>query len=253
LLFPVPTCSATIGATIEENWEMSVFGCGGGEMQNNLLRDRIGPFAVALIVCAAANSLIIGYSAEAAEFGKSCDVVQGFQHRKGNQRTVGYVTRLEIAGKKLSPDFTVTIPTKKRKTEVVGVVDSFSWRGGFRDPLNFSMHVSAANKKAVAALLHSTMRVASVEIEFAIYNYDPDAKKYFRSVHSDNVTIGGDVQRRGREYSIDIDMDASKEIKKPKNYRLTLGIMPSNKKQIIHLAMSSQSKFVKTWGISVAN
>jgi hypothetical protein len=208
---------------------------------------------VGIIVCAAANSLIIGYPAEAGEIRKSCDVVQGFQHRKGNQRTVGYVTKLEIAGKKLSPDFAVTIPTKKRKTEVVGVVDGFSWRSGRADPLNFSMLVSAANKKAVAALLRSPMGVASVEIEFATYDYDPDARKYFRSVHSDNVTIGGDVQRRGRKYSIDIDMDANRKIKKPKNYRLTLSIMPSNKKQIIHFSMKSQSKFVKAWGISVAN
>jgi hypothetical protein len=40
------------------------------------------------------------------------------------------------------------------------------------------------------------------------------------------------------------------EVQQPINYQVTIGIIPKDKQQEIHLAVSVDKKFVKPWGVT---
>jgi len=188
-----------------------------------------------------------------AESSYSCDVRQGFNFEKDAQVCIGHINYLKVADKELKSDISVTDPEDITKTiKVFGVGSSIYWKGGYADPVEFSCQVSVDNKNTIATLLHKSMSNTEVEVQFTIYDYDPKQKKYYQCFHSNAVKLKCLVLKQGGELAMALDMDQSTEVTSPKNHRFTLGAMPQDIQQEIHLAVSVSDKFVKQFGITVA-
>lgn len=188
-----------------------------------------------------------------AEVSYSCDVSQGFNFQKDVQTLVGHINQLTVAEKELAADMAVTDPENVTgdKIKVVGVVSGLYWGGGYADPIQFSCQVSSPNRKTLAVLAHSEMSNTAVDLEFTVYDYDPDEKKYYKAFHCDGAVVKGLVEKSGGELSISIDSDQSMEVVSPKNYTFNLGVMPEDKEQDTHMAISVSDKLVKRWGVTV--
>lgn len=183
----------------------------------------------------------------------SCDVVQGFNFQKDAQTLVGHINSLTIGEKEMAVDLAVTNPEDLAgdKVKVVGVASALSWEGGYAEPIFFSCQVSNANKKELVILAHSDLSNTSIKFQFTIYDYDPDEKQYYKAFHSNETDMEGLVLKSGGDLSIRIDGDQSMEVVSPKNFTLDLGVMPEDKEQEIHFAVSVSDKLVKRWGVTV--
>lgn len=188
-----------------------------------------------------------------AQSGYSCSVQQGFNFEKNEQVIVGHITYLKIGGKELKADISVTDPENVRiKRKVFGVLSAVYWNGGYADPVQFSLQISTDNKNTIAAMQHKSLSNTEVEVEFNVYDYDPKAKKYFKAFHSNNVRLKGLIQKSGGELAFRVNMDQNMEVVSPKNYTLSIGVMPQDIFQNINLAVSVSNKWVKAWGVTVA-
>jgi hypothetical protein len=209
--------------------------------------------AVLMLVTGCSQSAVTPTPPANAESNYNCSVRQGFNFQKDSQDLVGYITYLKIGDSELTADFNVTDPTNvSNMVKVVGVVSGAFWNGGYADPLQFTSQISTDNKNAVANLTHKSLSNTDVEISFSIYDYDPKEKKYFACFHSNNNRLKGLVYKTGGELALRVDMDQSMEVVSPRNYSLSIGIMPQDIAQEIFLAISTNGKFVKKWGVSVA-
>jgi hypothetical protein len=209
--------------------------------------------AVLMLVTGCSNSAVTPTPPANAESSYSCSVSQGFNFQKDAQILVGHINYLKIGDTELTADLNVTDPANPSKMiKVVGVVANAFWNGGYADPLQFAAQISTDNKNPVANLTHKTLVNTDVEISFTIYAFDPKEKKYFACFHSNNVKLKGLVYKTGGELALSIAMDQSMEVVSPKNYTLSIAIMPQDITQEIFLAVSVSSKFVKKWGVEVA-
>jgi len=187
-----------------------------------------------------------------AESSYSCNVTQGFNFEKDAQTIIGHINYLKVGDKEMKADLSVTNPEDiTKEVKIFGVASSIYWKGGYADPVQFSCQVSVDNKNSIATLLHKSMSNTEVEVQFTIFDYDPKQKKYYQCFHSNAVKLKCLVLKSGGELAIALDMDQSTEVVSPKNHRFSLGAMPQDIKQEIHLAVSVSDKFVKQFGIEV--
>ncbi|MBU1341549.1 MAG: hypothetical protein KKE44_12075 [Proteobacteria bacterium] len=182
-----------------------------------------------------------------------CSVSQGFNFYPDAQEIVGHIAKLKVAGKELKADLEVTTPEDITgdNVKVVGIMSGISWDGGMADPIEFQCQVSVKNKQELMVLQHSDLSDTSVEFQFKVFEYDPVKKKYFPAFHTDDTDLKGLVAKSGSDLHLNIDMDESGEVANPINFALSLGVMPEDEKQDIHMAASVDGKFVKAWGIKV--
>lgn len=188
-----------------------------------------------------------------AESSFNCSVRQGFNFEKDAQVTVGHIKQLEISGQPFAADIDVTDPenVEAGKVKVVGVLSSIYWGGGYSDPVQFSVQVSNDNQKALAALIHKKMSNTEVKFEFNVYDYDFKAKKYYRCLHCNDTALEGLVMKQGGELLFRSSNEASTEVVSPKNFTLSLGVMPAEKEMQIHLGFSDTDKWAKQFGVTV--
>ena len=204
-------------------------------------------------LCALCLATALAIAAYAAASSYSCSVSQGFNFEKDSQVTVGHINYLKIGDTVMASDLNVTNPLEMTKlVKVFGIVSSIYWKGGYADPVEFSAQVSVPNKNKLATLQHKSMANTEVEVQFTIYDYDPKAKRYYKCFHSNDVKLKGLVLKSGGELAMNIAMDQSSEVVSPKNHTFSLGVMPQDMSQQIHLAVAMSSKFVKQWGVAAA-
>jgi cysteine-rich repeat protein len=197
-----------------------------------------------LLVCFLLN---IAVTMQAAEVSKSCDIIQGFNFQDNVHTAVGYINSLEIKNVELSVDFTVADPLDPSSTKkVVGVISSFFWDGNITSPLEFAFQVSNSNKVTLSILTQSDLSSVEILVSFDIYEYDTEKKRYYKSVHSNNVVLMAQTNGEG---AVTIDPEQSPEVMIPKNFAATLTVEPQWITQEIHMAVSVADKFVKWWGI----
>ena len=184
----------------------------------------------------------------------SCSVNQGFNFYPDAHDYVGHIAKLKIGEKEFAVDLEVSNPEdiKGDGVKVVGVMSDINWEGGIVDPIDFSCQVSVTNKQDLMLLQHSDLSDTTVEFQFKVFEYDPVKKKYFPSFHTGDADVKGLIAKSGSELSLNIDADQSTEVMNPINFALSIGIMPKEEKQDIHMAVSVDGKFVKAWGVTVA-
>jgi len=188
-------------------------------------------------------------------FTRALDVYQGFNFKKDKQAPVGYITSLKVGDIQLAAD-QETIkdpeqPDKALANKVVAVLNHYLWETGTTDAMYFSAQISTANKQVISAALLGTWSNMSVSFKYTIYEYDPLAKKYYKSNFVDADLLGL-LEKNGDELNLAVADDPSTEVQSPKNYTLQVGIKPQTKEQTVNLATAAAKNIVKQWGITEA-
>jgi hypothetical protein len=184
---------------------------------------------------------------------KNCSVSQAFNFQKDSQETVGHVTKLTIGTQALTPSLEVVDPTDfTKKVKVVGVLSSIAWEGGITEPLAFSCQIGTVNKNIVALLAHKDLSNTEVKVAFNVYDYDPQTKTFYKSLHTNDVEMMALVHKTGGQLHIAVSEQASSEVPNPLNYSMSLGAMPASTASdpnVVHIAVSSTDKLAKQWGL----
>ena len=187
------------------------------------------------------------------QFSRALDVYQGFNFKKDKQNSVGYITKLKLGDIELSAD-QETIkdpeqPDKALANKVVGVLNHYLWETGTTDAMYLAAQVSTANKQTLSAALMGTWANIQVEFQYTVYEYDPLAKKYFKSNYTD-AALKGLLEKSGDDLNLSVADDESREVQSPKNFVCQVGIKPQTQEQTVNMATGSGKNLVKQWGVT---
>jgi hypothetical protein len=206
-------------------------------------------FAAATLFSTAA--LLVALPAHAAAFNKALDVYQGFNFRTDKHTSIGCVTTLTLGGAPLAADLQFTDPTspatKRSVIPCVAVMSSVSWEGSVSGALQVAGQVSTANQQKVNLSVMSGITSSSVTLQMVVYEYDPMAKVYFKSLSS-AAPLNGNLEKAGTDVNLAVASDPSTEVASPRNFSLQFGVVPAGAQQIT-LAASNVAKVVKAWGL----
>lgn len=182
-------------------------------------------------------------------FNRSLDVYQGFNFKKDKQSNVGVILTMKIGGKEVKADLeTVKDPEQPTKDlKAVAVLNRYAWDTGATDSMYLSGQISTSNRQTLAMLVLSEMTSIEVEFSYAIYQYDPLEKKYFKS-NFQKSALKGLVEKSGDELKLMVDDDPSDEVTSPQNFTFQIGIKPQPQEQQVTLASAPQMKVEKKWG-----
>jgi hypothetical protein len=187
------------------------------------------------------------------QFARALDVYQGFNFKKDKQTPVGYITAITIGDQALTAD-QETIkdpeqPANNLSAKVVAVLNNYLWETGVTDAMYFSGQISTANKQLLAQLILGSFANINVTFNYVIYEYDPLAKKYFKSNYTD-AALNGLLEKNGDDLNVSVADDESREVQSPKNFTFQIGIKPKSQEQSINVATASQKNIVKQWGVT---
>jgi hypothetical protein len=186
-------------------------------------------------------------------FQQPCDIYQGFNFRKDKNVPVGFITSIKIGTVTLAADITAKDPLNPTTDlKCVCVLDNVLWELGVTDAIYFSGGVSTFNRQAVATMLYNSLTNIEVEFKFDAYNYDPLAKKYFKSFHCADTVMKGIVEKVGDNLNVQVADDPSMEVQSPQNFSFSIGIKPQPTQQALTVATGDQKNVVKAWGLTVA-
>ncbi|GIW70585.1 MAG: hypothetical protein KatS3mg102_0127 [Planctomycetota bacterium] len=187
-----------------------------------------------------------------AAFNKQCDVTQGYNLQRDAQVPVGYITKLKIGNVDLAADQKVTTPAEGHaQKKVVAVLSALEWEGGQAQPINMTGNVSTANKQKISSLLHKDLAKTEVRIQMEVWEYDPLAKVYFKSFHTNDADLIALLAKEGETLKLEVQDTPATDVVSPQNYEFTIGIMPVEQEFNIHLATGDQMPVVKLWGVAV--
>jgi hypothetical protein len=194
-----------------------------------------------------------------ADIKFSCDVEQGFNFQKDNQKTVGHLISVKIGAgdPEIKSDMKVEIPTSDgEKQDVVGVMESFEWKGGHGDPIIINCQCSTFNKQKIELLRHKKLKNTELKLKFIIWQYDPVEKAYFivcQNGADGNPPLEGLIQK-GEPLQLLVDAAApGTAVLNPENWKMTVGIMPKTEEaqSIYYATGSGDMKICKAWGVKV--
>lgn len=177
------------------------------------------------------------------------DIYNTFNFNRDIVTPIGHATSLTIGELKLAANISLKEPINEANTKVAMAMSNFSWSTGEADPIRFMGVVDLDNKNGLQSMLFTTMKSTKVEIGFSIYEYDEDAKAYFKSVWVD-ADLKGVLRVEGTERDIYLAKEAGAIVQQPKNYELQFSLVPEDTQQDIQLAVSQTKKFVKKWGVT---
>ena len=188
------------------------------------------------------------------QFARALDVYQGFNFKKDKQAPVGYVTMMKLGDTiELKADQETIMdpeqPDKPLGTKVVGVLSNVLWATGVTDAHYLSAQISTNNKQILSAALMGAWANVNVEFQYVVYEYDPLAKKYFKSLFSDAV-LKGILEKNGDDLNLTVADDPSNEVQSPKNYTFQVGIKPATLEQTVNMATGSSLNVSKKWGVT---
>lgn len=187
------------------------------------------------------------------EFRKVLDVYQGYNFKKDKQTPVGFLTKMKIGTTELKADQTCKDPTiATSDLKVVAVCSDVLWELGVTDALYFTNQVSVYNRQALAALVINELTNIEVTFQFTVYDYDPVAKVYFKTFHSNDTDMKGLLEKKGEDVNLTISDQPSTEVPSPENYTMNIGIKPLPSAQSLTVCASSRTNVVKSWGLTVA-
>jgi hypothetical protein len=187
------------------------------------------------------------------QFSRALDVYQGYNFKKDKQSPVGYVLSLKLGDIQLVADQeTIRDPEQPDKTlsaKVVGVLNHFLWETGTTDAMYISAQISTNNKQVLSAALMGTWANVNVEFQYVVYEYDPLAKKYFKSSFTD-AALKGILEKNGDDLNLSVADSESTEVQSPKNFTCQVGIKPATQEQAVNMATGSSKNIVKKWGVT---
>jgi hypothetical protein len=186
-------------------------------------------------------------------FSKVLSVKQAFDFKKDKQDKVGFLTSLTIGKQKLEADLMTVMdplnPTDALKGGAVAVLSSFDWDTGSTDAMYFSGQLSTQHRQKIAEMLLGAWDDVTVTFGFCIYEYEPSQKKFFKSAFVDKE-LNGLLEKNGSDLNLDVADDPSTEVQSPQNYAFRIGIKPKSEEQLVQLAVGTERKVTKKWGIT---
>lgn len=187
------------------------------------------------------------------EFRKTCDVFQGFHFKNDKQSTIGHITHLAIGGTVFPADLACKDPMNpQRGLEVVGICSGVSWELGVTDAVYLAGQISTSARQTISQLVLNPEASSEVVVQFTVYEYDPASKAYFKALDCADADLSGVVEKRGEELDLCVSDDAATEVQSPQNYAFSIGIKPPSWPQTLTVAISSNAKLVKAWGLRLA-
>ena len=186
-------------------------------------------------------------------FMRRCNVYQGYNYKKDQQDTVGFITKLKIGDKVLATDQVCKDPMNPTvDLKVVAVLGGGQWNTGITDPVQFTGQLSIDNKQEVALLALTDLVKIDVLFQFAIYEFDPKAQKYFQCFTSVTTDLKGLLEKSpgSGDLNLMVSNEADDEVQSPKNYTFRIGIAPQPVAQSITLATGDGKPIAKAWGLT---
>ena len=110
------------------------------------------------------------------------------------------------------------------------------------------------NKKAIRILTAESLVDRSVKVEFECWAYDKDKRNYFKTFHSKDVEIEGElVLSTGGQGSVDIWVEETEipDVQQPALYQFGFSLTPATKKQELHYAVDTGAKMARAYGVPV--
>ena len=180
-----------------------------------------------------------------------CSLEQAYNFKKDEQQTVGHLVSLTIGTSAFKADHTLTNPVGYAAVTVAGTIASWSWDGGYSNPIFMDCNISTTNQTATSVLTQTNLSNTVVVAAFNIYQFDPVNKVYYLACTTSSTALNGYVFKSGGALSLAVDVENDPTVMSPLNYRLSIGFMPQPSQQIINFAVSNAQKFSKQWGVTV--
>lgn len=190
-----------------------------------------------------------------------CDWRFGFNLHSKGKSTVGYLLFFSgCGGLSLPKDIELWNPfdaagqtiARGPKIKCIGVLESFRFEGGKRDPIRMVAYVSKDVAADIRAKLARPLPSTKLKVSWYIVGYDDDKKAWYEAalLRGDkraeaNVDIAdGEVQMfiasQGTRVSETLDL---------KVYRLEMQVIPAaGKSTELEFATGPSQRLVKTWG-----
>ena len=201
--------------------------------------------------------------------GYSCslDIEQAFNFSLARQRAVGFITKLELNRRPITPEFMIpgyltgararTTATNSTgaagRQKSVAVLESIEWNLGDTDPIVFVARISALARQKISMVQYRLPISVDVTVSWVVYEYDEVRRKYYVSFATSPTGNGGLVkcilQKTGGALELGVGATPEKDIQMPRNYRLSFSIVPKKgPKQRLHLAAGVTLRMIKLWG-----
>jgi hypothetical protein len=180
-----------------------------------------------------------------------CSLEQAYNFKKDEQQTVGHLVSLTIGSSAFTADHTLTNPVGYAAVTVAGTIASWSWDGGYANPIYLDCNISTTNQTATSVLTQTNLSNTVVVLAFNIYQFDPVNKVYYLACTTTSTPLNGFIFKQGGALSLAMDVQNDPTVPSPLNYRMSIGVMPQPSQQIINFAVSNSQKFSKQWGITV--
>jgi hypothetical protein len=172
----------------------------------------------------------------------------------------GHVQSMKIGDVTLTADLNMLEPKFQNSVVVAGLVSLIEWGGGPEDTLTLDLFVSTKNRQLVTNIVHKNVSDVEVKVKFVIYDYDPQAKKWFNAFYTNDQEISGSIEQQGGSLDggrVKLELSVSSTMAKhsdghdlsPSLWEVKTKIKPGNTVQSIHFLTSSLHKIVKEWGV----
>ncbi|ODN43338.1 hypothetical protein [Piscirickettsia litoralis] len=187
-------------------------------------------------------------------YSQECSVIQGFNVNPNRHQRFGYIDYLRIGDLEFVPDIHANVPVDGAKSQHVGVISDLFWQDTAKvSPITLDFRLSVSNQQKLMQYTQGNNFNSDVLVEFASYEYDPNAHTFYSSFNTDKETIEGDLEvlAPDSQLAIYVSKDPETDVQSPVNYFAYLSIVPTAKAQQLISATSVTIKEVLPWGVSV--
>jgi hypothetical protein len=103
--------------------------------------------------------------------------------------TTGHLLELTVNGIGLQADTIAWDPVNSKKDNVVAIIDEIEWVGSPTEPIGFCIRISPKNRAMLREALVSSDEKPVFELKWVVYEYDYDAKQFYRVFYTDKEPI----------------------------------------------------------------
>lgn len=150
-------------------------------------------------------------------------------YNSGSHERLGHIIKLSFPSlnKELKVDSQVWDPENPDKTiNVVAAIRNLRWDGGATDSFDFQGRLSPYNKAVLKEALSALPENGAIEVEFVVYEYDLQANRYFKHLHTYKKPIQCTITDRSRA-TFESEPD-DRYIKHPTNFIFEISLTPKN-------------------------
>jgi len=190
-----------------------------------------------------------------SQINQDMNIHQGINFDKSVVDKVGYITKMTVGKTAFEADVSVAkIDDPKTTQNVVAVLVNSGWDGNPGGPLGFYGVLTDKNKKSIRILLADNMVDRSIKVEFECWAYDKEKRNYFKTFHSKDVEIEGElVVSGGGKGNIDLWVEEQEipDVQQPALYQFGFSLTSATKKQELHYAVDTGAKMARAFGVPV--